>query len=203
MRRLAAYLKRHGLRATGRRLWLAGQRLGQGGMVLFFCDLSTHAAILDTMAGAKIERVNALGELDAADARLIESAWNPKTAQRRMRERFDRGASLWLCRLEQRLAGYGWTIPERPVEPYYFPLAPGDVHLFDFFVWPEFRGRRVNPFLVNHVLERLSVEKQKRAFIEAAEWNTPQLSSLSRTAFRPIGKAWKRSLFGKSVVLWL
>jgi hypothetical protein len=46
------------------------------------------------------------------------------------------------------------------------------------------------------------VEVTGRAFIEAAEWNQPQLSSLTKTPFRRLGRARKSIIFGRTVVHW-
>ncbi len=34
-----------------------------------------------------------------------------------------KGALLWLIKSEDGLAGYGWTLQGRTIEPHYFPLA--------------------------------------------------------------------------------
>ena len=77
----------------------------------------------------------------------MTSFWNPKLAHRNIKERFDKGASLWLIKFEDRLAGYGWTLQGRTIEPHYFPLGQDDVHLFDFHVFPKYRGRGLTLFL--------------------------------------------------------
>ena len=41
-----------------------------------------------------------------------------------------------------------------------------------------------------------------RAFIEAAEWNQAQLSSLARTPFRRLGWARKVTILGRTVSIW-
>ncbi len=119
-----------------------------------------------------------------------------------MKERFDLGASLWLIRSQDKLAGYGWTLRGRTVEPHYFSIGRDDVHLFDFHVFPQFRGQGMNPFLVIYILCSLASEGAGRAFIEAAEWNQPQLSSLAKTPFRHLGLAKKWTIFGRNVVVW-
>jgi ribosomal protein S18 acetylase RimI-like enzyme len=132
----------------------------------------------------------------------MTSFWNPKLVQQNMKERFGLGASLWLIKSHNKLAGYGWTLQGRTVEPHYFPLGHDDLHLFDFHVFPEFRGRGMNPSLVTQILCRSAVEGVRRAFIEAAEWNQPQLSSLTKTPFRRLGVARKRMIFGRTIVWW-
>jgi ribosomal protein S18 acetylase RimI-like enzyme len=109
---------------------------------------------------------------------------------------------LWLFKQDGEVAAYGWTLIGKTVVPHYFPLGPNDAHLFDFFVMPKFRGRGINPTLVRHILAQLAGEKRRRAFIEAAEWNTAQLTSLAKTPFQKMGSARKFRLLGKPIVLW-
>ena len=83
------------------------------------------------------------------------SFWNPKLAHQNMKERFGLGASLWLIKSRDKLAGYGWTLQGGTVEPHYFSLGQDDVHLFDFHVFPQYRGQGMNPFLVTSILSNL------------------------------------------------
>ncbi len=150
----------------------------------------------------KVERKRAEIELDARDLLQVESVGYPKAVRRQLSGRFARGASLWLYKLDDKVAGYGWTLTGTAIAPHFFPLGRGDEHLFDFFVFPEYRGRRINPSLVKHVLAKLALEANGRAFIEAAEWNTPQLNSLGRLPFHKLGHARKFFLFGRTVAVW-
>jgi ribosomal protein S18 acetylase RimI-like enzyme len=204
IRRLFQYAKRHGFRATLGRIGLSFKRARSGRWhVLFVCDLATCLPpVLAHPNHATLERKNTKAELSSQDLLQITSAWNVEIAHQQLVERFAQGASMWLFKLEGNLAAYGWTIIGRTIEPHFFPLGTNDAHLFDYFVFPEYRGRRINPALVNQILASLASERRSRAFIEAAEWNTPQLSSLRRTPFQTFGRAWKCSLFGKTLVIW-
>ena len=137
-------------------------------------------------------------QLDTREMRQLVNSSYPPSARRRLSERFARGASLWLFEIDNDLAAYGWTLRGDTIEPHFFPLGSNDVHLFDFFVFPEYRGRRLNPALVNDILSELAIESryQGRAFIDAADWNTPQLHSLKRMSFHQLGCARKYELGG-------
>jgi GNAT superfamily N-acetyltransferase len=202
--RLTDYFKRNGLGATVRRAGLAAQRaLFSSRSVLFYCDLSTlKTPPADLPSLLKVERHTNQAGLSPPDLREIISVWNPKLAGRNIEERFELGASLWLIRLEDKLAGYGWTLQGRTVERHYFLLAPDDVHLFDFHVFPQYRGRGVNPFLVSYILNGVATECRGRAFIEAAEWNQAQLASLRRTPFHRLGSAGKFTIWRRTIVYW-
>jgi len=202
--RITDYFKRNGLLATVRRVGLAAQRaLFASRSVLFYCDLSTlkpPTAGLPSLL--KVVRHASQSEISPADLQEITSFWNPDQARRNLKQRFELGASLWLIKLEDHLTGYGWTLRGRTVEPHYIRLAPEDIHLFDFHVFPQYRGRGLNPFLVNRILRDLAAETSGRAFIEAAEWNQAQLSSLKKTPFRFLGSARKLTILGRTIVWW-
>jgi ribosomal protein S18 acetylase RimI-like enzyme len=203
--RFADYYRRKGFGATIRRAGLAfKQGLFSSRSVLFYCDLATQGTPLrDLPSFLMVERKKSSAELSSEDLREMTSFWNPKLAHQNMKERFGLGASLWLIKSRDKLAGYGWTLQGGTVEPHYFPLGQDDVHLFDFHVFPNYRGQGMNPILVTHILRSLAGEGACRAFIEAAEWNQPQLSSLTKTPFRRLGVAKKTTIFGHPHVWWV
>lgn len=200
--RVTSFCKRHGLRATLRRTVLFAKRLlSSNRMVLFYLDLA------DLQTGAlpadlRVEQKKSPNEIDAKDWQLIINFWNAQLSQRSFLQRFHQGASIWLVWCDSSLAGYGWTVTGKTIEPHYHPFGANDVHLFDFLVFPEFRGRNINPCLVGYILQRLSSEGRTRAYIEVREWNKPQLQSLRKTPFQLLGVARKRSILGRTVVQW-
>ena len=198
-----AYSTRYGLRATVRRSLLAVKRAGcSNRMVLFYCELRKQITGPADIPDLKVERKRTDSELSPTDLREILNAWNPRQAYRNMLERFSQGASLWLIRSQNRLVGYGWSLQGTTIEPHYFPLGSQDVHLFDFYVFPQHRGRGLNPFLTMYILRSLASDGGGRAFIEAAEWNQAQLSSLEKTPFRCLGCATKWTIFQRTIVWW-
>jgi ribosomal protein S18 acetylase RimI-like enzyme len=202
--RLAAYYTRHGFRATVRRVGLAARRtLFSSREILFYCDLPAQSLLSANLPSSlEVERHKNQSALSPQNLQEIISFWNPKLARRNINERFELGASLWLIKVEDNLAGYGWTLQGRTVAPHYFRLGPDDIHLFDFHVFPQYRGRGMNPSLVSYILRSLAAESHGRAFIEAAEWNQAQLASLRKTPFRPLGWARKFTILRRTIVYW-
>ncbi len=202
--RLTMYCKRHGLRATvGRGAQAAIRTMFSNRMVLFYFDLAADVpGPADTPHSVGLERKKNETEIGQPDLEEFVNFWNPKIAREQMRNRFRLGAWLWLLKADGRLAGYGWTMRGRTIEPHFFPLADDDVHLFDYYVAPAYRGRGFNPLLVNHILRYLASDGPGRAFIEAAEWNHAQLSSLTKTPFRLLGYARKLTIRSQTIVWW-
>jgi hypothetical protein len=203
--RLTDYHRRHGFDATIRRVGLAAKRaLFANRMVVLYCDLGDQTSRPVVIPSSlKIERVRTEPELSPQDLLEITGFWNPKQARRNIQERFGKGASLWLIKSGDRPAGYGWTLQGCTIAPYYFPMGPKDVQLFDFYVFPKYRGRAMHWLLTAHILQTLAVEGGARAFADTAEWNQAQLSSFRMTPFRRIGMARSFEIFGYRFVNWV
>lgn len=204
--RLLAFFKRHGFRATLRRFATSMRKLfSPNRMVLFYYDFSRDAGSPPTAslpAHLEVGRKATREEIAPQDWQKILNFWNPAVYQRNCSDRFQQGASLWLIWSEGNLAGYGWTMTGHTIAPHYYPLGVDDVHLFDFLVFPEFRGRNINPCLVEHIIDQLAADSKARAYIEVGEWNQAQLASLRKTRFETLGIARKRSFLGRTFVEW-
>jgi len=205
MSRLTAYYARHGFRATFRRAGLAARRaLFSSRMVVFYCDLGRlTAAPPNVPSSLKVERLRNYASLSQQDLQEMTSFWNPKQAHRNIRERFDKGALLWLIKSGEKLAGYSWTLRGSTIAPYYFLLGEDDVQLFDFYVFPKFRGRAILWFLVAHILHSLKDEGAARVFGDVAEWNQASLSFYKLTPFRQLGMARSFTILGHTFTRWV
>lgn len=203
--RLTEYYKRHGFGATIRRASLAVKRaLFSSRMVVFYCDLAKQStAPVNIPSSLRVERVRSYAELSQQDLQEMASFWNPKQAERNIRERFEKGASLWLIKSGNKLAGYGWTLQGRTIAPYYFLLGEDDIQLFDFYVFPKFRGRAMHWLLTAYILQTLAAEGRARAFADTGEWNQAQLSSFKMTPFRRLGLVRSFTIMGHTFVSWV
>lgn len=170
-------------------------------MVLFSCTLPVDELNTHQIKDILISRVDEVDLSQSDFARLI-NVWNRDTRARQINERFESGARLWLAKIDGQLTGYGWTIQGRTIKTHFFPLQKGDIHLFDFYVFPQWRGRGVNVALVKEVLRRSSEEQVHCAHIECAAWNSSQLRSLDKTAFRKYAESTKITIVARPVVIW-
>jgi ribosomal protein S18 acetylase RimI-like enzyme len=202
--RFGYFARREGCMAVVKRALLGLRRTFTGDrQVLFRCALSNfNPECFQLGEQEQVQRIDRASELATEDLEQMTRAWYPPAVRRQVSERFAHGAVLWLFRSGPALAGYGWTLRGRTIEPYFFPLRNNEAHLFDFFVFPEFRGRRINLILMTMIFRQLAEEGADCAFIETAEWNTPQLRSLRRLPFERIGCARVFRLLGRTVVVW-
>jgi ribosomal protein S18 acetylase RimI-like enzyme len=201
--RFAEYYKRHGLVDTTRRALLAvKRRLFASRMVVFYCDLAVGRRTAQAANPLAVTCIGTLADLKEDHLQQMTGFWNAKIAHSNICERFQRGASLWLVEHQNGLAGYGWVLRGDTIEPYYFPFAQHDAHLFDFHVFPQYRGKGINPYLVEFILDDLAANGSVRAFIEVAEWNKPQISSLRKTSFRCLGSVRSFAVLGHKFTQW-
>ena len=78
------------------------------------------------------------------------------------------------------------------------------------FITQSCAGTRTKPAVADSLRGKTSfkllcivrAERRTRAYIEAAEWNHPQLQSLGKTGFSLLGIARKTSIFGCTFVQW-
>ncbi|HEY6445192.1 MAG TPA: GNAT family N-acetyltransferase [Acidobacteriaceae bacterium] len=204
MSRLTDYFRRNGFLKTVQRAALSATRsVSAGRMVVLYCDLDERTLRPVNVPGNfAIRRVTALSELSLARLQEMTSFWNPTLAGRYIRERFAKGASLWMVESGDDLAGFGWTIQGDVIAPYYFPMGAKDVQLFDFYVFPRFRGRAIHWLLTGHILHTLAAEGGSRAFADTGEWNQAQLASFRMTPFRILGVVRTYRLLGRLLVRW-
>ena len=199
-RRAANYFRRHGLKQSAIRLSAAVRRIpSAGSLIVYGCDLPV--APPSDSPQFLVEPYQSLQSLGHA-AEAIKKQWVSSIVERNMGERFGVGATLWLARQEDMILGYGWTLQGRTMRPHYQPLLPTDAHLFDFFVLPDQRGRGINVHLVDLVLAQVSAAGARRAWIECAPWNIPQIRSLAKTPFERCGVVRTLNLGKCKMTIW-
>ncbi len=207
--RLTNYYRRHGFRASVERVGLfLSQALTSGKMVVFYWDLTRPVESFDwpnLRDHLTVEQKNSREEIAASDWNQIVDFWNRKLTEPAFSLRLQHGATIWLLRSEGKLAGYMWSVGGRTLEPYYYPLGAGDAMVYDFLVFPEYRGRRFLPYLLNYVLKEMRAQNMTRAHFDVAAWNRASLSGTAKTAYprHMLGIARKRTFFGRTFVQWL
>jgi len=203
--RLTEYYRRHGFENTTRRAILAMKRmLLSSRMVVFYCDLNGQV-ISDIKIPNQlyVERIQTLRTLRPEYRQEMIECWNPAIAERNIREQFEKGASLWLVRYNEQLAGYGWTMQGKTIGRYYFPIGQNDVQMFDFYIFPRYRGRALHWLLTSHILCTLASEGRSRVYADTGEWNQAQLASFTMTPFRILGIVRMYKIFGRVLTCWI
>ncbi len=167
--------------------------------ILFYADLKSRGIKEIVLPkGVSIECCECKEDVSQQDWEIFCRHFRENYLQSTMKERFGKGALLWLLKVKGTLAGYIWTIRGTTINPYVRLLMPDEVNFFDNMVFENFRGRGINPVLVNYVLSEMQKQNCIRAFIETRTTNIAEIRSLAKTDFRKYGLArshlsWKHS----------
>jgi hypothetical protein len=143
---------------------------------------------LEGIDKARIGRMDLMGNLPGLEEKL--------------RQRFERNATLWLLEFEGKFCGFAWTIRGGHVDPYYFPLTRNDVLVFDVETFPEFRGKGIISEAICRIGSSLAQYGVRRLLIDTGVWNHAMQKGLTRTPFRQIGTCRKFTWHGKTFSIW-
>lgn len=119
-----------------------------------------------------------------------------------IRDRFAKGAVLWLIKVDGVLAGYRWTFNNDHTNPTYVPQTEKDVHSIGVELFPAFRGREMFNLFRMSMYITLKNEGLKRFYLETHLWNKRAVKAFLKTDTHKIGIATRFSIFGKNVVIW-
>ena len=104
-------------------------------------------------------------------------------------QRFARGCHCYAGRIEGKLATYGWvTFDEEDIGELglKFCLKAGEAYIWDCATLPAYRGLRLYPALLAHILGELHRQGLHRAWIGADTDNLPSQSGMVRVGFQPV-----------------
>ena len=118
------------------------------------------------------------------------------------KERFEKGATLWIVNSGGKPCGFVWSVKGRTIGSHYFIFTENDTHLFDNEIFHDFRGQGINTYLLLSVLHRLKAGGTDRVHIETKVKNVPERFSLRKTPFIPYAVASKVRIPGHSIVCW-
>jgi len=202
--RVKKYFVKYGLTMTVWRLFtFLKRRLFYKRQVVFWVDLSAwEPGRYSSAEEYGIQRIEEFAQLSEPFRARLRQEHAEELIDRTMKRRFEQHATLWCLTRGADFIGYMWSIPGRTLKPYFFPLTAKDVHLFDNFVFPEYRGNRLNSILVSRMLDALKKSGYQRAYAETGEWNEAELRSFARIGFSRMGFGRKRARKRKNLVAW-
>jgi ribosomal protein S18 acetylase RimI-like enzyme len=191
------YFRKHGFEKTASRLCTElKRRVLFHREVVYWMDLLNWVPVSDSITGAPVVlSIHSAADTPEGLRASLAEEYPPQIVNRNIDNRFKQSATLWCLKDGSEFLGYTWTIAGKTLVPYYLPITPRDVHIFDNLIFPSYRGRHLNSNLMTHVLNALKSAGFQRAYIETAEWNTPEQRSLDRIGFRRLGYAmrWRRN----------
>ena len=175
--------------------------------VIWRTDLTeTNSEGFSLPENIEIKRFYSIDQMEKEDLKtLIEDGTDLMGSAGRIliRERFEKGAVLWLLKVNGQLGGYRWTINNDHVNPTYVPHTEADVHSIGSELLPAFRGRDLFDLFRISSYITLKNEGFKRYYSETYLWNKRAVKSILKNSPRKkIGIATRFRIFGKNVVVW-
>jgi hypothetical protein len=119
-----------------------------------------------------------------------------------MHERFNKGAILWMLKVNGQVAGYWWTIANNHVTPTYLPHTSKDIHAIGIELFEGFRGGRLLKTFSQAVQSTLKKECYQRYYAETYLWNLNAIKAFQRIGDCKVGTATRFGFFGKNVIIW-
>ncbi|MEN6350228.1 MAG: GNAT family N-acetyltransferase [Syntrophomonas sp.] len=201
--RAVKYYESHGLFQSISRLWiLMKRRLFQNAFIIYYSNLINLNPLSQNYLDFEVESKKKQNDLTEENCRKLYKYQDERILKPKIRDRFDKGAVLWLAKLNDEIVGFIWSIRRHTVKPFFFPLLYNDVYLFDNEIFEDYRGKGINSVFVDKVLMELRSEGYIRAFIDTRIWNISEINSLSKTGFTKLTVVSQIQLFGKNVVIW-
>jgi ribosomal protein S18 acetylase RimI-like enzyme len=132
--------------------------------------------------------------LPVAIAQLSESelndylAFRPETRREDTVGRLRSGQRCFVARRDGRIVGAVWIA----VQPLWLPylgcaidMAPGDVHAYDKFILPAYRGNGISNALRTHHLRQLQCAGHRRVVVAVLPENASSLRDILKGGYRP------------------
>ena len=119
-----------------------------------------------------------------------------------LEKNFRLGATFWLGRIDNKVVGYQWSLIGGFNGFYSLPVKPDEAIIFSTQIFPEVRGKQINPALTEMIFKKLKHIGLTRVYIKVNVWNKANLRSLSKTNCRSLGTVRTIKLFNKYITIW-
>jgi len=132
----------------------------------------------------------------------LEKNGNRSIDKYKLQYHFNKGAIFWIIKKDDDVLGFVWTIKGKTYTPYYFPIGPNDIQMFDAEIFTKFRGKSLSKHLFIYMLKELSKQNIKNLYADTAIWNVPIQRTFSKINFIKIGIVRKFIIFNKTIAIW-
>lgn len=105
-------------------------------------------------------------------------------------QRFDNGRHCYIGRIEGKLVTYGWvTFDEEDIGELYLSirLKTGEAYIWNCATLPAYRGQRLYPALLTHIVGELYQQGLRRIWIGTDSDNLPSQSGIALAGFQIVG----------------
>jgi len=202
--RFMKYYKKRGFLSTFRRIYEQPKRsIFKGQMLLLYAELSeVDDSVLNLPNNIFIEIKRNYDEAVQTDMQTMINYWRKVVMMDKIKERFEKGAILWIIRMNGHVAGYQWSIRGSMAAAYPLPVTPHDAIFFNAETFEEYRGLGLYPLLTNFMFAKLKAEGVKRVFAFSYAWNTSIIRGIAKNYFNKFSEARNFHVFGQNITIW-
>jgi hypothetical protein len=170
--------------------------------VIYFADLPLLSSEVRLKEMCRVVERRSCDSMEHCELDSLCNYIGRSIAMYQLKERFSKGASIWLLKKGDECLGMVWTIMGDTIEPFYYFMGKKDVHFFNNEIFITYRGQGFNSGLIEYVLIIMKERGCVRAYIETNKRNVREQRSLKKTSFRIVGLAKKTNWFGKHLTVW-
>jgi len=170
--------------------------------VIYFADLPLLSPKVQLAEMCQVVERRSYDSMENCELDALCNYMGRSITMYQLKERFSKGAIIWLLKKGDDCLGMVWTITGNTIEPFYYFMGKEDVHFFNNEIFSPYRGQGFNHGLIEYVILALKERRYIRAYIETNKRNVREQRSLKRTSFQVVGLAKKMKWFGKHLTVW-
>lgn len=197
------YLRKHGLLGATRIAISKFWRIFSSKEAVFVYDL--QECQFDSWEGPtnlRIKRYGAIDDIPEDEMAQLVQLKGKDLLMRFLCKFFERGAKLWIAKLESEVVGLQWTTVAGFNGFYSMPILQNETIVCAVEVFPAFRGRGIWPAMMSSVNSYYKKQGIARSYVKIKLWNKPSLKSIAKTNARRIGTVRTLRVWNKYVSVW-
>ena len=198
------YYKKHGLlklfRLACARIW---RKLFQNRWVMFYFDCTESLANdFNFPENLIVERYYKMEDIPKKDMERLIMIKGKEIVFPFFKKYFRLGAILWLAKLNGEVVGLNWSVIGGFEGFHCFPMTSKDAVILASEVFPNYRGRGINPAMNKRIVFELKKEGITRVFINCEVWNKANLRSIPKVGFKKLGILHTLRIPGGYITFW-
>jgi RimJ/RimL family protein N-acetyltransferase len=148
-----------------------------------------------------ISRYGNINEVNKIDIKII-SNYN-KEFHGEAKKKFAKQCEMWLGKINGNIASVCWSRCQAERKDYFVLIKNNDAVISSCFVMPEYRGKRIFPSMLEHIVcEMYEHNKIQNFYIDCKSWNISSIRGIEKSGFKLIGKAICFDIFNKRYYLY-
>ena len=176
--------------------------------VLFYRDISTiDESDVPLPPNITVRHFSKIEEIPQKDLLwLYKIRGGQLLVQNLLNHFFQIKATLWFVYLDDKVVG--WRCSKTQEIGFFkhffqhFPLTPKDAVCGAAEIFPEYRGRGINPTMLKLMFLEMKKSGINRIYLVIKEWNHANIKSVQKADFKKIGIAKEINILGKKIIIW-